>query len=55
MIRKDMKPGDTFEDFGRYFVVVAVNENGTYSSRQIERPETDKQEPTVKRKPRRKQ
>ena len=45
MIRKDMKAGDTFEDGGRLFEVVAVNENGTYSSRQIEKPAPVKEEP----------
>lgn len=35
MVRKGMKPGDTFEDGGRWFEVLAVNGNGTYSSRQI--------------------
>lgn len=35
MVRKGMKPGETFEDGGRWFEVLAVNENGTYSSRQV--------------------
>ena len=55
MIRKNMKPGDTFEDGGRWFEVVAVNENGTYSSRQIEKPAEEKQEQAVKRRTRKKQ
>ena len=35
MVPKGLKAGDTFEDGGRWFEVLAVNENGTYSSRQI--------------------
>ena len=35
MIPKGLKVGDTFEDGGRWFEVLAVNGNGTYSSRQI--------------------
>lgn len=35
MVRKGMQPGDTFEDGGRWFEVLAVNQNGTYESRQI--------------------
>ncbi len=35
MVRKGMNQGDTFQDGGRWFEVLAVNENGTYSSRQV--------------------
>lgn len=55
MVRDGMKPGDMFDDGGRTFVVVAVNENGTYSSRQVEKPVPEKQETAVKRKSKRKQ
>lgn len=35
MVPKGLQVGDTFWDGGRWFEVLAVNGNGTYSSRQI--------------------
>lgn len=37
MVPKGLKVGDTFEDGGRLFVVEAVNGNGTYFSRAVEK------------------
>ncbi len=38
MIKPNMKAGEVFEDGGRYFKILAVNEDGTYSSVATEKP-----------------
>ena len=45
MVSKNLKVGDTFEDGKRYFRVVKVYEDGTYSSMQIEKPLETAQKP----------
>ena len=39
MVQKGLKVGDTFQDGGRAYKVLSVNEDGTYSSKAIEKDE----------------
>ena len=47
MIRPNMKIDEVFEDGGRYFKIVGVNADGTYSSVATEKPAKVIDEPIV--------
>lgn len=53
MIVKGLKVGDTFEDGGREFKVIAVLDNGDYSSEYIGKADPNKEVKPTEEKPKR--